>query len=132
MRPFCSSVRRGGCVFGCHDCRGAPREHFASLALNTAYVLERHDGPAGGVAIGREPFVAALAEPPDFFTFTVFHSGERRQWRMSAGWLLVTLIRMSFGAMQLGDGGDGAHADADALVIGQRDDAREAAMVLLA
>lgn len=30
---------------------------------------------------------------PDFFTFTVRHSGERRQWARSAGWLEVTFTR---------------------------------------
>ncbi len=30
---------------------------------------------------------------PDLLTWTVFHNGERSQWRMSAGWLLVTLMR---------------------------------------
>ena len=35
----------------------------------------------------------------------------------------------SFGPMQLGDRRHGPHADADALVIGQRHDPREAAVV---
>ena len=37
---------------------------------------------------------------------------------------------MPFGAVQLGDGGDRTHADADALVVGERYDTRESAMIL--
>src|SRR3990172_3991248 len=37
-------------------------------------------------------FEVAEGLVPDFFTLTAFHNGERRQWRISDGWLLVTLI----------------------------------------
>src|SRR3954470_22165214 len=36
---------------------------------------------------------------------------------------------MTFGAMQLGNGGDRTHANADALVIGQRHDSCESTMI---
>ena len=37
---------------------------------------------------------------------------------------------MSLGAVQLGDGGDRAHPNANALIVGQRYDPREPAMIL--
>ena len=94
-------------------------------------IFKRHDSAAGRVAVGRETACHVGWSRPTSLTLTVFQSGE---WSAMSdqGWVAAGDVdAVSLGAVQLGDGGHRTHADADALVIGQRDDSREAAMILL-
>ena len=101
----------------------------STAETSSPLIFERDDRAAGGAAVGGERALRARAAG----FFYVHGSPQRRAFavanerRVAAG----DVDAVAFGAVQFGDCRDGPHADADALEIGQRDDAREAAVVFL-